>query len=85
MEVKNIKKGIEVPEYKPRDSLIDNYRQKVFELLEKDLSAVRIYEELARDGFRGSYPTVRHYVAKLKTKHNILSEFIQNQVKKLKA
>jgi hypothetical protein len=35
--VKNIEKGIEVPEYKPRDSLVDNYRQ-------------RIYEELARDG-----------------------------------
>jgi len=69
--IKNIEKGIEIPQYKPRGSLIDNYRQKVLALLEKDLNGVRIHEELVKDGFRGSYPTVKRYINKLKRKENI--------------
>lgn len=69
--IKNIEAGIEIPQYKPRNSLIDNYRQKILELLEKDLSAVRIHEGLAGDGFAGSYSTVKKYVSNLKRKNNI--------------
>lgn len=69
--IKNIEKGIETPQYKPRGSLIDNYREKILSLLEKDLSGVRIHEELTRDGFTGSYPTVKRYINKLKRKDNI--------------
>jgi len=69
--IKNIEAGIEIPQYKPRGSLIDSYRQKVLALLEKDLNGVRIHEELTRDGFRGSYPTVKRYINKLKRKDNI--------------
>lgn len=46
--IKNIEAGIEIPQYKPRGSLIDAYREKVLKLLEKDLSGVRIHEELTR-------------------------------------
>ena len=69
--IKNLEKGIETPEYRTRETLIDDFRNKVLELLEKDLSAVRIHEELLLDGFKGSYSTVRRYIAKLKRKENI--------------
>jgi transposase len=69
--IKNIEAGIEIPQYKPRGSLIDAYRQKVLALLEKDLNGVRIYQELTRDGFKGSYPTVKRYINKLKRSQNI--------------
>jgi len=38
--IKNIEAGIEIPQYKSRGSLIDDYRQKVLALLEKDLNGV---------------------------------------------
>ena len=57
--VKNIEKGIEVPKKKPKTTVIDNFKQTILKLIEKDLSAVRIHEELARDGFSGSYSTVK--------------------------
>lgn len=69
--IKNIEKGIEIPQYKPRQSLIDEHREKILKLLEQDLSGVRIHEELIRDGFIGSYSTVKRYVNKLKRKENI--------------
>ncbi len=69
--IKNLGKGIETPEYRTRETLIDDHRNKLLELLEKDLSAVRIHEELLLEGFKGSYSTVRRYVGKLKRKENI--------------
>ena len=69
--IKNIEAGIEIHGYKPRSSLIDSYREKVLKLLEKDLNGVRIHEELTRDGFKGSYPTVKRYINKLKRSQNI--------------
>jgi len=69
--IKNIEKGVEIPQYKPRKTLIDNYKEKIFELLEQNLSGVRIYEKLIEYGFSGSYPTVRKYISKLKLANNI--------------
>lgn len=69
--IKNIEKGIGIPQYKPRQSLIDEHREKVLSLLEKDLSGVRTHDELVKDGFKGSYPTVKRYVNKPKRGQNI--------------
>jgi len=69
--IKNIEAGIEIPQYKPRGSLIDAYREKVLKLLDKGLNGVRIHEELSRDGFKGSYPTAKRYINKLKRSQNI--------------
>lgn len=69
--IKNIEAGIEIPQYKSRSSLIDDYRQEILALLEKDLNGVRIHQELLRDGFKGSYPTVKRYINKLKRSQNI--------------
>ena len=69
--IKSIEKGIEIPQYKPRESLIDDYKEKILELLEQNLSGVRIHEKLIEDGFIGSYPTVKRYINKIKRKENI--------------
>ena len=69
--IKDIEQGLDIPRYKTRESLIDNYKEKVLKLLERDLSGVRIHEELTRDGFTGSYPSVKRYVNKIKRKDNI--------------
>src|SRR5665811_1922055 len=69
--IKGIEQGFDTPQYKIRKSLIDNYKEKILELLEQDLSGVRIHEKLIEDGFVGSYPTVKRYVSKIKRKNNI--------------
>ena len=64
--VKGIGKGIDKPGYKDRDSIIEPYRDEVIKLLDRGLSGVRINEELKVLGFKGSYPTVRRYIKKMK-------------------
>ncbi len=48
---------------------------QVIEYLEKDLSAIRIYEELCNIGASVSYSTVSHYVHKIKAKDKICVRF----------
>ena len=69
--IKDIEKGVEIPKKKPKTTIIDNFKQMVLKLMEKDLSAVRIHEELVRDGFSGSYSTVKKYMQEIKRKDNI--------------
>jgi len=69
--IKNLQKGVEIPKYKERGSIIDPYKEKVIKMLEEGLSGVRIYEELLKGGYPGSYPTVRRYIAKIKASENI--------------
>ena len=54
--IKDTKKGVEIPKKKPKATVIDNFKQTIIKLIEKGLSGVRIHdEELASDGFRGSF------------------------------
>ena len=48
----------------PRASLLDPHKPKIAALIAKDpdLSAVRVHEEIARDGFTGSAVIVRRYL-----------------------
>ena len=69
--IRDIEKGIEIPRKKPKKTIIDDYRETLTKLLEKDLSALRIHEELLRDGFIGSYSTVKKYVAMIKKRDDI--------------
>ena len=43
--IKDIDKGVEIPKKKPKATVIDNFKQEVLKLIEKDLSAVRIHTE----------------------------------------
>ncbi len=69
--IKDIEKGAQAPKYGPRRTIIDNYKERILKLLEQDLSGIRIHEELVKDGFRGSYPTIKRYINKIKRKENI--------------
>ena len=69
--IKDIEKGVEIPKKKPKATVIDNFKQTILKLMEKDLSAIRIHEELIREGFNGSYSTVKKYVQEIKRKESI--------------
>lgn len=69
--IKNIESGQGDPKAKERESIVDAYKEKVVELLEKGLSGVRIHEELSACGFRGTYSAVKKYIRKLKRKEDI--------------
>ena len=64
--ISDIKKGIYSPHMKERESILDPYKERILSLLEKDLSAVRIHEELIATGFAGSYSVVKQHVGELK-------------------
>ncbi len=47
---------------KKRPSILDPYRDYITQQIEKyDLSAIRIYEEMRKKGYRGSYTRVKDY------------------------
>ena len=63
--IKKIEFGIEKPSYKDRKSIVEEFKERVLELLGADLSGVRIHQELVKDGFGGSYSAVKKYIRKL--------------------
>ena len=67
--------GFETPARNSHGSKMD----QVIEYLEKDLSAIRIYEELYNIGASVSYLTVSHYVHKIKAKDKSLGKVIMNK------
>jgi len=67
--------GHEAPVKKYKNSKIELYKDQVIEYMEKNLSAVRIYEELINIGAILSYSTVSHYVHKIKGKDKICVRF----------
>ena len=69
--IRDIEKGIEIPRKKPKKTIVDDYRETLTKLLGKDLSALRIHQELLRDGFTGSYSTVKKYVSMIKKRDDI--------------
>lgn len=70
--IKNLEKGIEVPKYKKRKSILDPYEENILAMLEEeDLTALRVYEKIRDKGYRGSYSTVRRYIKNIKKKDNV--------------
>src|SRR3990172_6254251 len=53
---------------RPRGSLLDPYRQRIDELIAQypDLSAVRVTEEIARQGYSGEVSLVRRYLRRIR-------------------
>jgi len=68
--------SIEVPIYKARPSKLDKYYDQIVSYLEKDLSKVRIYEELVRcNNIDASYSAVSRYIAKIIINNDICVRF----------
>lgn len=54
--------GIEEPGPIISKSVLSNWQDKIVEFLERDLSYVRIFEELQSLGYKGSYSSMRRYI-----------------------
>jgi transposase len=68
------KHGFDIP-IKPTTSKVESYKQQILEYLEKDLSSIRIYEELRSLGAKFSYSTVSHYVYRIKNNNKVCVRF----------
>ena len=58
-----------------KHSSLEPYKDQVIEYLEKNLSGVRIFEELQTIGLRTSYSAVVRYISTLKGKHDLCVRF----------
>lgn len=66
--IREIDRGIMGPQGKARQSIVEPYKETVIKLMEEGLTAVRIHQELAAEGFSGKYSAVKKYVRKIKGK-----------------
>jgi transposase len=66
--IREIDRGITGPQGKGRQSIVEPYKETVIKLMEEGLTAVRIHQEIAAEGFSGKYSAVKKYVRKIKGK-----------------
>jgi len=64
--IKSLKSGGIAPKKKAHPRLLDSHHEKILELLEQNLSSLRIREELLREGIQVGYTAVKDYVASIK-------------------
>ena len=77
------KDGIKEPIEIRRGCVLDEHKEKIVELLEKDLSGVRIQEELIREGVKVGYSTIARYIENIKSKKDVcITDFILKQEKR---
>ena len=70
-----VKSGTESPAPYERSSASDFWHEKIIELLEKNLSYIRIFEELRNQGYKSSYSALTRYIKKYKIKDNSCIRF----------
>ena len=70
-----IETGTEHPLSYVKSSVLEPWHSKVVGLLEKDLSYIRIFEELTSQGYRGSYSALTRYIKKHKIKDSSCIRF----------
>ncbi|MSO14661.1 hypothetical protein [Rickettsiales endosymbiont of Trichoplax sp. H2] len=58
-----------------RGSVLYEHKEKIVELIEKDLSVVRIQEELIREGVKVGYSSLARYIEKIKSNKNVCIRF----------
>lgn len=68
-------KGVIEPIRKQKESALDGYKELIIKLMEKDISGVRIHEELTKEGLKISYPSVARYLESIKGKNNVCVRF----------
>lgn len=72
--IKSLESG-SYPVKKLHPSQLDQYKPKIIELIEQDLTAVRIHEELCLLGSNVSYSLVKKYIANIKKREDICIRF----------
>ena len=76
--VRRYLKSGKVPQYHrdPAGSMIETFLPLVREMIDRhNLSAVRIYEELRKKGFKGSYSLVKQYSRPMRNDRKILAVY----------
>jgi len=58
-----------------KESVLEGYKGQIIGLMEKDISGVRIHEELRKEGLEISYASVARYIESIKGKNNICIRF----------
>lgn len=64
--VKAFQAGKLLPDKKPHPCLLEAHHEQLIEWIEGGLTAVRMQEELLREGIKVGYSTVKNYVTKIK-------------------
>ena len=70
-----VNEGQQFPHKKAAVSPLTNFKENILKFLEKDLSVVRIHEELVKLGSSVSYPSVARYTRNLKDKTDVCIRF----------
>jgi len=73
--IKQIKDGALYPKRKPHPCKIDPYKNQIQELLEHNLTGVRIFEEIQKSGSSVTYSTLKRYIAKIKKREDVCIRF----------
>lgn len=72
--IKSLESGT-YPVKKHHPSQLDQYKDKIIELIEQDLTGVRINEELSLLGSTVSYSLVKKYIANIKKHEDVCIRF----------
>lgn len=70
-----VESGTESPVPYERSSALDSWHEQIIELLEKNLSYIRIFEELKIQGYTNSYGSLTRYIKKYKIQNNSCIRF----------
>ncbi|WP_341794773.1 helix-turn-helix domain-containing protein [Rickettsia endosymbiont of Rhinocyllus conicus] len=70
-----VESGTEYPAPYERSSALDSWHEQIIELLEKNLSYIRIFEELKIQGYTKSYGSLTRYIKKYKIQNNSCIRF----------
>ncbi len=70
--------NLKFPAQYNRASKLDKWHIEIIELLSKNLSGVRVFEELKSQGYDGSYPLLSNYIRKHKIHKNTCIRFHTN-------
>jgi transposase len=82
-DIKTIRKIIKLHEQevagirptKVKTTILGNYQEQIEQLLEQNLSKIRIFEELQKTGYNGSYPSLTNYARSIENTGKICVRF----------
>ena len=63
------------PIRKHKESVLDEQKELIIELIEKDISGVRIHKELIKEAFKIIYPSMARYLESMKGTSKVYMRF----------